>query len=207
MSFAGQRCTATRRVLIERVIFEPFTEALVAAVEALRVGDPADEATEVGPLVSMERRERIADAVAAAVAQRGHVLCGGQVPAGLGSGSFFLPTLVSGLDPRAPLVQEETFGPVAVVLPADDLEHAIRLANDVSQGLVASLSTRNGSARRRFEDAVEAGILKLVPGPLAVARDAPFGGWKASGVGPPEHGIWDREFYTRPQAVYGPDEL
>jgi acyl-CoA reductase-like NAD-dependent aldehyde dehydrogenase/nicotinamidase-related amidase len=206
MSFAGQRCTATRRVLVERALLEPFTEALVAAVEALRVGDPADEDTEVGPLVSLPQRERVADAVAAAVAGGGRVLCGGRAPAGLGAGSYYLPTLVAGLDPRAPLVQEETFGPVAVVLPADDLDDAIRLANDVPQGLVASLSTRDAAARRRFADAALAGILKLVSGPLAVAPDAPFLGWKASGIGPPEHGVWDREFYARPQAVYGPGE-
>jgi alpha-ketoglutaric semialdehyde dehydrogenase len=203
MSFAGQRCTATRRILVERSVLEAFTEALVAAVKALRVGNPDEESTEVGPLVSMERCARVADAISAALAQGGRLLCGGQVPAGLGAGSYFAPTLVAGLDPHAALVQEETFGPVAVVLPADDLDHAIRLANDVPHGLVASLSTRDASARRRFADAVEAGILKLVPGPLAVAPDAPFGGWKASGIGPPEHGVWDREFYARAQAIYG----
>lgn len=203
MSFAGQRCTAIRRVLVERAILEPFTRALVAAVEALRVGDPADEATEVGPLVSLAQRERVADALAAALAGGGRVLCGGRVPAAHGRGSYFLPTLVAGLDPRAPLVQEETFGPLAVVLPADDLDDAIRLANDVPQGLVAGLSTRDAGARRRFADAAEAGILKLAPGALAVSPDAPFGGWKASGIGPPEHGVWDREFYARPQALYG----
>lgn len=206
MSFAGQRCTAMRRLLVERQILESFTEALVAAVEALRVGDPADEVTQVGPLLSTARRARVADEVAAAVAGGGRVLCGGRVPEGLGAGSFYLPTLVAGLDPRAPLVQEETFGPVAVVLPADDLDEAIRLANDVPQGLVAGLATRDDAARRRFADAVEAGMLKLAAGPLAVAANAPFVGWKASGIGPPEHGVWDREFYARPQAVYGPPE-
>jgi len=204
MSFAGQRCTATRRILVERAVLEPFTKALVAAVEALRVGDPGDDATEVGPLVSLEQRARVAAAVAAAVAEGGRVLCGGRAPPDLGAGAYFLPTLVAGLGARAALVQEETFGPVAVVLPADDLDDAIRLANDVPQGLVASLATRDACARARFADAVEAGIVKLAPGPLALAADAPFAGWKASGIGPPEHGVFDREFYARPQAVYGP---
>jgi aldehyde dehydrogenase (NAD+) len=88
------------------------------------------------------------------------------------------------------------------MLPAEGLEHAIRIAHGVPQGLVASVCTRDPEARERFAQAMEAGILKLVPGALAVHPEAPFGGWKASGIGPPEHGDWDREFYARPQAVY-----
>ena len=76
------------------------------------------------------------------------------------------------------------------------------LANGVEHGLLAALYTNDPAKRLHFADAIEAGIVQLAPGPVAVHPDAPFGGWKASGLGPPEHGRWDREFYARPQAVY-----
>ena len=200
--FAGQRCTATRRIIVEHAIAARFTDALVAAVQRLVVGDPESSNTQVGPLVSPEHREEVAAALEQAVAEGARILCGGLPPPGLEHGCYFLPTLVTDLDPGAPLAQEETFGPVAVMLPAVDLDQAIRIANGVPQGLVASVCTRNPGARERFARAVDAGILKLAPGALAVDPEAPFGGWKASGIGPPEHGDWDREFYARPQAVY-----
>jgi len=201
--FAGQRCTATRRIIVERSLVPRFTEALVAAVQRLVVGDPEDPDTQVGPLVSPEHREGVAAALERAVADGARILCGGGPPPGLAHGCYFLPTLVAGLRPDASLAQEETFGPIAVILQASDLDDAIRIANGVPQGLVASLCTQDAAARERFAERIEAGILKLAPGALAVHPDAPFGGWKASGIGPPEHGDWDREFYTRPQAVYG----
>jgi acyl-CoA reductase-like NAD-dependent aldehyde dehydrogenase/nicotinamidase-related amidase len=205
-SFAGQRCTATRRIIVERSVAERFTGALEAAVRGLKVGDPEDPDTEVGPVVSPEDCQRVAAVLQRASSEGGRILCGGTAPAELGRGCYFLPTLVAGLEPRASLVQEETFGPVAVILPANDLDDAIRLANAVPQGLVAELCTRDAAACERFAQAIEAGILKLATGPLAVHPEAPFGGWKASGIGPPEHGIWDREFYARAQAIYGERE-
>ena len=203
--FAGQRCTATRRIIVERSLAPRFTDALVAAVQRLVVGDPEDPNTQVGPLVSPEHREGVAAALEQAVADGARILCGGGPPPGLEQGCYFLPTLVAGLCPDAPLAQEETFGPIAVILQASDLDEAIRIANGVPQGLVASVCTLDAAARERFAQGVEAGILKLTPGALAVHPDAPFGGWKASGIGPPEHGDWDREFYAKPQAVYGGD--
>jgi acyl-CoA reductase-like NAD-dependent aldehyde dehydrogenase/nicotinamidase-related amidase len=200
--FAGQRCTATRRIIVEQAVAARFTDALVAAVGRLAVGAPEDPDTQVGPLVSPEHREEVAAALEQAVAGGARILCGGAPPPGLPHGCYFLPTLVTDLDPGAPLAQEETFGPVAVMLPAADLDQAIRIANGVPQGLVASVCTRDPEARERFARAIEAGILKLAPGALAVDPEAPFCGWKASGIGPPEHGDWDREFYARPQAVY-----
>jgi acyl-CoA reductase-like NAD-dependent aldehyde dehydrogenase len=201
--FAGQRCTATRRFIVERGIEARFLAALLAAVAGLRVGDPEASATQVGPLISPEQRRRVSAALELAIAEGGRMLCGGAAPAGLDAGCYLAPTVVSGLGPQAHLVREESFGPVAVVLPANDLEHAIELANDVEQGLVAGVFTHDPASRARCAEALEAGILNFAPGPLAVHPDAPFQGWKASGIGPPEHGIWDREFYARPQAVYG----
>ena len=107
---------------------------------------------------------------------------------------------------RSELAQTETFGPVAAILECDDLDEALTIANSVEQGLVAALCGGDGAQRRRFCAAIEAGIVKLTPGPLQIHALAPFGGWKASQSGPPEHGRWDLEFYSRPQAVYGWEE-
>lgn len=202
--FAGQRCTAIRRFVVERSILSEFERRIVREVESLAVGDPADATTRVGPLSSLGHRRRVVAALEEAVAEGGRILCGGFVPAGLEQGCYLAPTVVADLDVGAHLVQEETFGPVAVLQAADDLDQAIEMANGVSQGLLAAVCTRDALRRRRVADSAEAGILKLAPGALAVHAGAPFGGWKGSGIGPPEHGEWDREFYTRPQAVYGP---
>jgi acyl-CoA reductase-like NAD-dependent aldehyde dehydrogenase/nicotinamidase-related amidase len=201
--FAGQRCTATRRFVVERPALAAFLEALLAAVHGLRVGDPDDPATQVGPLISRAQCGRVAAALELARAEGGRLLCGGGPPSGLEGGAWFAPTVVAGLEPGAHLVCEETFGPVAVVQVAEDLDDALRLANAVEQGLVASVHTRDAARRARFLEAAEAGMLNLAPGALAVHPEAPFVGWKASAIGPPEHGVWDREFYTRRQVVYG----
>jgi acyl-CoA reductase-like NAD-dependent aldehyde dehydrogenase len=202
-SFAGQRCTAIRRFIVERPVLDEFREVFVTAVESLRLGDPRDSLTEIGPLISRAAVERIQSLLSRAAAGGAAVLCGGKTPPGLEQGCWLTPAVVSGAAPDSEIVRSETFGPVAVILPADDLEDALAIANSVEHGLVASLHTGDDRARCRFCEAAEAGILKLASGPLAVHPDAPFGGWKASGFGPPEHGLWDRAFYTRPQAVYG----
>lgn len=200
--FAGQRCTATRRIVVAKAVHERFAAMLVAAAEKLRVGDPRDPASQVGPLLSPLRRDAVAAAVARAVAvDGGRLLCGGSVPSG--SGCWYPPTLVDGLTEGAALVQEETFGPVAVLQAASDFDDAMRLCNGVTQGLVASIFGRDEVLLRRFAAGAEAGILRLNPAAFPVFADAPFGGWKSSGIGPPEHGRWDREFFARPQAIYG----
>lgn len=202
--FAGQRCTATRRIIVEESVRERFTEILLREIAGLRVGDPLDPETRVGPLLSTERREEVRTAVEAALTTGGgHLLCGGGVPRGYEQGSWYLPTLVDNLAPDAALVQQETFGPVAVIQAAKGYDEAIRLCNGVSQGLVASFFSADAVLRRRFLADAEAGILRLNPFSFPVAADAAFGGWKSSGMGPPEHGRWDREFFARPQAIYG----
>jgi alpha-ketoglutaric semialdehyde dehydrogenase len=99
-------------------------------------------------------------------------------------------------------VQHETFGPVLVVQPAEDWDHAMALVNGVPQGLVAALFSASPGLADRFMNEAAAGILKVNRSTADAAVDVPFGGWKSSGIGPPEHGRFDRDFYTRPQAVY-----
>jgi acyl-CoA reductase-like NAD-dependent aldehyde dehydrogenase len=181
---------------------ERFTALLMREVAALPVGDPLDPVTRIGPLVSVARRNEVAAAVRRALdCDGGQLLCGGTIPEG--KGSWYPPTLVAGLDPDAALVQEESFGPVAVILGAADFDTAMRLCNAVSQGLVASFFGRDPAQQRLFLAQAQAGILRLNPVSFPVAADAPFGGWKTSGMGLPEHGRWDRDFFARPQAIYG----
>ena len=201
-SFAGQRCTAIRRFIVERAVVDAFQSGLVHAVESLKIGDPLEESTDLGPLVSREHQERVASAISDAVAAGARLACGGKEPPELEPGCWLSPAVLLDARPGSRIAREETFGPVAIVLPVDGLEEAIAVANGVEQGLVAALCAGNASNQKLLEEAVEAGILKLSPGPIAVDSDAPFGGWKSSSDGPPEHGVWDRHFYSRTQAVY-----
>ncbi len=202
--FAGQRCTATRRIIVDRPVRERFTAMLLAEIARLPVGAPLDPATRVGPLISAVRRDEVMAAVGRALAaDGGRLLCGGSAPAERRTGSWYLPTLMDNLAPDAALVQEESFGPVAVIQAADGYDDAIGLCNAVPQGLVASFFGSDAALQRRFVAQAEAGILRLNPATFPVAAEAPFGGWKSSGIGPPEHGRWDREFFARPQALYG----
>jgi len=200
-AFAGQRCTATRRIIVEESVREQFTGLLLREIAGLPVGDPLDPATRVGPMISIARRNGIATAIRKAVEQDGgYVLCGGGVPSG--KGGWYPPTLVGGLDSDAALVQNESFGPVAVIMGAANWSEAIHLCNGVAQGLVASFFGRDPLQQAGFLAEAEAGILHLNPTAFPVAAEMPFGGWKSSGIGLPEHGRWDRDFFARPQAIY-----
>lgn len=200
--FAGQRCTATRRVIVDTAIWDRFLPRLVRAVNALPVGDPADPATRVGPLLSRGHRNNVLAVVREAVAGGGTVLCGGGIAPSLARGNGCQPTLIADVAAESAIVQEETFGPVMVIQRADDFQEALGLCNGVPQGLVASLYSREPSRQSRFMELAQAGVLRINPTVFPVHPDAPFGGWKASGLGPPEHGPWDRAFYSRPQVVY-----
>ena len=196
---AGQRCTANRRVIVDARCEDDFIASLVRATAALVVGDPLDPSTHVGPLVSAEARSRAAGSIERARAGARDVL----VPhASVPAGEFLAPVILLCDDPRAEIVQEETFGPVLVVQRAGTFDEAIRLLNGVRQGLVAALFSPSPEIRARFLEEAEAGILKLDEATADAGVEAPFGGWKASGVGPPEHGDSDVEFYTRTQALY-----
>ena len=204
--FAGQRCTALRRLIVQRGILERFSEAFAAAVRALRVGDPLDPGTVVGPLVSREHRERVQARLDRALADGAVVLATAPVPETTGpvpyGDRWLAPTLLGNVRPHDAIAQQETFGPLALILPAGDLDEAIALANDVPQGLLAAVYSDDDAARARVTELVQTGMLNLAAAPLAVSAEAPFCGWKASAIGPPEHGLADRDFYARIQAIY-----
>jgi acyl-CoA reductase-like NAD-dependent aldehyde dehydrogenase len=121
-------------------------------------------------------------------------------------GAYAQPVIVCCDQPSHPLVQEETMSPLLVVQRAEDFEQALALCNGVRHGLVAALFGGSSELQRRFLAEAQAGILKLNRATAGADASLPFGGWKASGIGPPEHGEGDRHFYTRMQAVYGVDQ-
>ena len=204
-SYSGQRCTAIRRFVVDGSVAARFETLLTAEIGRLVIGDPADPATDVGPLISLAARDRVALVVDDAVRDGARLVCGGRVPDDFTHGAWYAPTLLADVAATARVAQEETFGPVTVLLTVHGVDEAIAVANGVEQGLVAAVCTSDAVARGRVLDALRAGILQVGAGALPVHPDAPFGGWKASGFGPPEHGVWDAAFATRPQAVYGGD--
>jgi acyl-CoA reductase-like NAD-dependent aldehyde dehydrogenase/nicotinamidase-related amidase len=201
---AGQRCTANRRVIAHRDCRDELLELIGRETEALPWGDPRDERTKVGPLVSAEERERVAQLVARAGDDVDLIVPHGSEPPAVEGfdGAWYPPTIALCEEPTREIVQQESFGPVLVVQTASDWDQAIGLLNGVPQGLVAALFSSSSELTERFLREARAGVLKLGRSTADAEVDVPFGGWKGSGIGPPEHGDFDLDFYTRPQAVY-----
>jgi len=176
---AGQDCCARSRILVQASALDEFMSHLEAAVSAVRVGDPLDEANEMGPLISAAQRASVASYVdgeggGAPVAFRGS--------APSGSGFWFAPTVLCPVDPGARAAREEIFGPVAAVIPFDDEEEAIRLANDTIYGLSGSIWSGDGGRALRVARALDAGVLSINSN-TSVRVATPFGGFKQSGYG------------------------
>jgi acyl-CoA reductase-like NAD-dependent aldehyde dehydrogenase len=193
MAFAGQKCTATKRVV---VVGDPttFRDALVAAVEKLQVGDPADVGTIVGPVIDEAARTRVLDAAAGAVRAGGRLLTGGSPPDR--DGWFVGPTVVEGVPGDHPLAREEVFGPICLLQTAADLGEAVDIANAVPHGLAAAVYTRDLSSSLEAADRLEAGLVKVNAPTSGVDFYLPFGGEKASSRGPREQGKAAQDFYT-----------
>jgi acyl-CoA reductase-like NAD-dependent aldehyde dehydrogenase len=191
---AGQDCCARSRIFVQEPVLDEFLAALKTVVEGMRVGDPLDEATQMGPLISAGQRETVGSYVGgdAAVAARG------SVPDG--PGFWFPPTVLSPVGPDDRAVREEIFGPVACVIPFRDEAEAVRLANDTIYGLSGSIWTRDGARALRVARAVEAGVLSINSN-SSVRVTTPFGGFKQSGVGR-ELGPHALEHYTEVKSVF-----
>lgn len=198
MGFAGQKCTATSRVIVVESVIEPFTERLLAAVARLPVGDPTDPQTVVGPLIDEAARDRALAAVEGAVARGGTLLCGGRA---VGPGHAIEPTLVRIASNADPLGQDEVFAPVAALLTATDADDAVRHANDVRYGLAAAVFTTSLSTAADAVDRLEAGLVRVNQSTAGVDLHAPFGGTKASSFGGREQGRAAREFFTETRTI------
>ncbi|MEU7038969.1 aldehyde dehydrogenase family protein [Streptomyces sp. NPDC046237] len=187
--YAGQKCTATSRVVAVGAALAPLREALSEALRAVSVGDPADAATVCGPLIHEGARDQVVDAW-----QGLPTLAGGTVPEG--RGWYAAPTLVEKVSPGHRLLREEVFGPVAALLPADDLAHAVRITNSVPYGLVTSVHTADVSTALHGLDLLDTGMIRVNAPSTGVDFHLPFGGSKASSHGPREQGRAALDFYT-----------
>jgi acyl-CoA reductase-like NAD-dependent aldehyde dehydrogenase/nicotinamidase-related amidase len=199
-TFAGQRCTALRRFVVEKTVFESFEALLRSACEQLHVTQPESMDCDVGPLISKMQLDRVDRAVRDALQRGARLIAGGKRVPGT-SGHYYEPTILTGLSSDDPLVQEELFGPVAVIQTAEDFDDGIALVNGVRQGLLAGISTGSIKYIEEFVRRAEVGII-MNGASMSVHPEAPFGGMKASQIGPPEHGHWDRFFYTQPRTIY-----
>jgi acyl-CoA reductase-like NAD-dependent aldehyde dehydrogenase len=200
MRFAGQKCTATSRAVVAKEVEEEFLTRVRDEVEALRVGSVTDPNTAVGPVISAASRDRIWSALAEA---KGEVVCGGHETTGVvfKNGFFITPTVVRGIDPGAPLAQEELFGPVLAVHAVDGLDEALAVANRSRYGLSASLFTRDIGAALRYIRRIDVGLVRVNGDTTGVDPHAPFGGMKGSSSGSREQGSAAREFYTETKTV------
>jgi len=191
---AGQDCCARSRILVEQRVYEPFMAALEAAMGELRVGDPLDERTQMGPLISAGQRE----SVASYVPEGAPVAIRGSVPDG--PGYWFPPTVLAPVANTDRAAREEIFGPVACVIPFADEAQAIALANDTPYGLSGSIWTRDGARALRVARAIDTGVLSINSN-SSVRVSTPFGGFKQSGVGR-ELGPHALEAYTEVKNVF-----
>jgi aldehyde dehydrogenase (NAD+) len=199
---AGQKCTATSRVVVQEAVLGSFQERLAAIAESWKLGDPLESDTRVGPLVSAEQLETVSGYLDVARQEGARMLAGGSRAADLGEGYYVRPTVLSGLQPQSRVVREEIFGPVAALLPAGTYADAVRLANDTRYGLSASVFTNDLSRAFRFADDIHAGVVKVNQESAGVEFHVPFGGMQESSSGSREQGKAAREFFTQWKTVY-----
>lgn len=203
-SCAGQWCTSTSRVVLERPIATEFMERFVARVKSLRVGPGTDKGIDMGPVSSQAQLDRVISYVALGQQEGARLLCGGSQIKDhpCEHGYFFQPTVLDKVEPQMRVAQEEIFGPVVCCIEVADLDHALEVANSVEFGLSASVYTRDLNRAQRFIDGIEAGLVHVNMHTAYKEPQLPFGGRKASGAGVPEAGETGIQFYTEHKVVY-----
>ncbi len=197
---AGQKCTATSRVIVERGVLDEFGDRVAELARSWPVGDPLDETTKVGPLASKAQLDTVSGYLDVAERDSARVLAGGGRPDG--GGYFVEPTVLADLPSSSPVVREEIFGPVAALLPASSYEEAVALANDTPFGLTAALFTRDLGKALRFSRDIRAGVVKVNQESAGLEFQAPFGGMRQSSSGSREQGKVARDFFTQWKTVY-----
>ncbi|RUX89991.1 aldehyde dehydrogenase family protein, partial [Mesorhizobium sp. M7D.F.Ca.US.004.01.2.1] len=197
----GQSCVAGSRLLVERSVKDEFLARLKRKAEAIRIGDPQDPATEMGPLATSRQRDWIEKIVMASLAAGGRLVTGGERPTGHESGLYYAPTIIDANDNTGlPCVREELFGPVLSVLAFDTETEALALANDTPFGLASGVFTTNLAKAHRMARGIHAGVV-WVNTYRAVSPLVPFGGYGQSGLGR-EGGMDAIRDYTRSKSVW-----
>jgi betaine-aldehyde dehydrogenase len=198
----GQDCCARSRILVERSAHERVVELFAEATRKVKVGDPADDATEVGTLVSAKQRDRVKDYIEIGLGEGASIVVGGTAPEdpALADGAYLLPTVFDGVNNDMRIAREEIFGPVVSIIPFDTEEEALRLANATPYGLSGSIWSRDIGKALRAAKALQAGVIS-VNSNSSVHTEAPFGGYKMSGIGR-ELGMSALDLYTETKNVF-----
>lgn len=194
MRFAGQKCTATSRVIVEASVYDAFLTELIKAVDALPTGSPLDVSTAIGPVIDERAHARL-NSVLETSGERIHT-SSAQHP-----GYWIPPTIVGPVDSKADIAQKELFGPVLAVMKAQDMDQAIELANSTDFGLSTAVYTRDIATAMSYVDRIEAGLVRVNGDTTGVDLHAPFGGTKASSSGTREQGTVAKDFYTEWKTV------
>ena len=203
----GERCTAGSRILVQQNIYADFAEKFVDRARRITVGDPLDEKTIVGPMISKAHLAKVRSYIELGPQEGATLLCGGleqpryatELPERVRQGNYVWPTVFADVDNRMRIAQEEIFGPVACLIPFKDEAHAIELANDIQYGLSSYVWTENLGRAHRVAAAIEAGMCFVNSQNVRDLRQ-PFGGTKASGTGR-EGGTWSYEVFCEPKNV------
>ncbi|MER5219964.1 aldehyde dehydrogenase [Streptomyces flaveus] len=194
----GEICTAQTRILLPRLRYAEFTDALARHMSSLPIGDPADPATVIGPMITEAHRARVEEYIALGRKEGATVACGGGRPAGLATGWYLEPTLFTDVTNDMRIAQEEIFGPVVVAIPHDGPDHAVELANDSPYGLSGTVWTQDEEAALHIARRVRTGTFSINSYTLDI--NAPFGGSKKSGIGR-ENGHEGLDDYLEPKAI------
>jgi 5-carboxymethyl-2-hydroxymuconic-semialdehyde dehydrogenase len=199
----GERCTAGSRILVQQSIYAGFVEKFAARARRITVGDPLDEKTHIGPMISPEHLAKVRHYIELGTKEGATMLCGGVEAPGLSgalkNGNFVRPTVFADVDNRMKIAQEEIFGPVACLIPFKDEAHAIALANDITYGLSSYVWSENIGRAHRVAASIEAGMCFVNSQNVRDLRQ-PFGGTKASGTGR-EGGTWSYEVFLEPKNI------
>jgi aldehyde dehydrogenase (NAD+) len=196
---AGQGCAILTRLLLPRSRYDEGLEILKASFEGVAYGDPMDMANSMGPLINARQRDRVLGYIEKGRSEGGRILVGGGRPAHLPKGWFVEPTLIADVDPDATVAQEEIFGPVLAVIPFDDDDDAVRIANNSRYGLSGGVSSASLDRAMAVAERIRTGTL-MVNGGMWYAPDSPFGGYKQSGIGR-EHGVAGFEEYLETKTI------
>ena len=200
----GQKCTACSRAIVERAIYEPLVEKLIARTLALKIGNGLEAGIDIGPTVDASQLKTDLDYIAIAQREGATLLCGGKRLTGgaYDNGFFIEPTIFGGVNAGMRIAQEEVFGPVLAMMVAEDFNDAMRLANGIRFGLSASIISNDMSRVHQFVNRIEAGLITVNLPTAGVEYQLPFGGTKESSFGMREQGPLALDFYTESRTVY-----